>query len=316
MSELWETIDLTAHGLIEAHAGTGKTYTIVKIVLKLLEQVVTDGKETARFVHIREILLVTYTEKAAGELKQRVRKGLEDRIRELKPDLEKTILVSHLESCLNNLHEACIGTTHAVCLRLLQTWPFESGVHFETQFTDDVDGRTRIMPYLNNSAKLRQKYPDLDTAAQTTLLQVFPDITLDRIALCAPTGRAKAHLVESIGNRLDQPNPEATRNVQRTITAKTVQGLLIQQSDGTYRYNRNNPLFHQVVVVDEASLLDINLFAALLEALPDDCRLILVVVVQSAIRGTHPTSASRHPPQGDGNRIIRKSGFHFRFNSK
>ncbi len=135
-------IDLTRHGVIEAHAGAGKTHTIVEMVLRiLLEPVATVNGEPA-FNHIRNLLLVTFTEKAAGELKKRIRQGIEKRIAELLPDGSVTSpgLKQHLEDCLNNLHESFIGTIHGVCLRLLQTWPFETGVHFKTEITDDAEG--------------------------------------------------------------------------------------------------------------------------------------------------------------------------------
>ena len=61
-------IDLKRHGVIEASAGTGKTYTVEQLVLRLLIE--TD-------VRLEEILLVTYTEKATGELKGRIRLALE-----------------------------------------------------------------------------------------------------------------------------------------------------------------------------------------------------------------------------------------------
>ncbi|MDR0307713.1 MAG: UvrD-helicase domain-containing protein [Chitinispirillales bacterium] len=133
-------IDLSLHGIIEAHAGTGKTYTIVKLVLAMLEQ--TNDKAND-FTHLRKILLVTYTEKAAGELKKRIQDGISQRIKELpagEPDLK-----NHLENCLNNMHEALIGTIHSVCLRLLQTWPFETGVHFSTQIADNEDCVERLL---------------------------------------------------------------------------------------------------------------------------------------------------------------------------
>ncbi|HMD69533.1 MAG TPA: UvrD-helicase domain-containing protein, partial [Chitinivibrionales bacterium] len=122
--------------------GTGKTHTIVEMVLRILGEPIVDEHNIERFIHIREVLLVTYTEKAAGELKKKIREGLECRIRELdnsdqpiNPDLK-----SNLANCLNNLHEALIGTIHGVCLRLLQTWPFETGVHFSTETADDSEG--------------------------------------------------------------------------------------------------------------------------------------------------------------------------------
>lgn len=166
MSNLWEEVKLDEHGLIEAHAGTGKTYTIVRLVLRILEKAIQDDNGEERFIHIREVLLVTYTEKAAGELKRRVRKGLEDRIAELQ-FADAAGLVSHLESCLHNLHEACIGTIHAVCLRLLRTWPFESGVHFDTEFIDDADG---LRSCLRES--MRTDWQD-DTTCIPWVLDVF-----------------------------------------------------------------------------------------------------------------------------------------------
>ncbi|MGR3178574.1 MAG: UvrD-helicase domain-containing protein, partial [Candidatus Anammoxibacter sp.] len=57
-------IDLNKHALIEASAGTGKTYTIENLVVRMLLE-----KE----VNLENILLVTFTEKAAGELKTRIR---------------------------------------------------------------------------------------------------------------------------------------------------------------------------------------------------------------------------------------------------
>ncbi len=132
-------IDLDRHGLIEAHAGTGKTWTIVQMVLRILERTAPDSRGRERRIHIREILLVTYTEKAAGELKRRIRAGIADRLAGL-TEQDSVALKQHLEDCLNNLHEALIGTIHAICLRLLQTWPFETGVHFNTRIIDDAEG--------------------------------------------------------------------------------------------------------------------------------------------------------------------------------
>ncbi len=134
-----DKIRLSRHGVIEAHAGAGKTHTIVQMVLRILQEPIPDAKGKPGYIHIREILLVTFTEKAAGELKLRIRKGLENRVKELDSDKNKE-LADHLEDCLNNLHEAFIGTIHGVCLRLLRTWPFETGVPFKTEMVDDAEG--------------------------------------------------------------------------------------------------------------------------------------------------------------------------------
>ena len=127
-------IDLSKHGVIEAHAGTGKTYTIVHFVLRILSEKVNAKGER---IHIRNILLVTYTDKAAGDLKKRIREGLVKAIAEAGQGSD---LSTHLSDCLNNLHEALIGTIHSVCLRILRTWPFETGVQFQTKQCAEDDG--------------------------------------------------------------------------------------------------------------------------------------------------------------------------------
>ena len=65
---IWDRLDYQKNAVIEASAGTGKTYTLEHIVKKL---VLEKGYD------IRSILLVTFTEKAAGELKERIRKMLQ-----------------------------------------------------------------------------------------------------------------------------------------------------------------------------------------------------------------------------------------------
>ena len=82
------------------------------------------------------------------------------------------------------------------------------------------------------------------------------------ILLAAPTGRAARRLAESAGR-----------------SAHTVHKLLeYQPREGRFAFGRNeeNPVEADAVIVDEASMLDINLTAFLLKALPDGCRLILV----------------------------------------
>ena len=71
-------IDLRRHGLIEASAGTGKTYTIENLVIRLLKE--RDD------VELENILLVTFTEKAASELKIRIRDKLERELDDSKDD--------------------------------------------------------------------------------------------------------------------------------------------------------------------------------------------------------------------------------------
>jgi exodeoxyribonuclease V alpha subunit len=85
------------------------------------------------------------------------------------------------------------------------------------------------------------------------------------IALCAPTGRAKARLSESLSG-----------TAGASIPAHTLHSLLGQRPDGSFRHNAEHPLSFRTVIVDEASMIDLSLFAALFEALLPSARLVLV----------------------------------------
>lgn len=82
----------------------------------------------------------------------------------------------------------------------------------------------------------------------------------DKILLAAPTGRAAKRMSEITG-----------------MEAKTLHSLL--QFDfkvGGFKHNRENPLEVNLIIVDEASMIDTVLMYSFLKALPDNCRLILV----------------------------------------
>ena len=94
--------------IIEASAGTGKTYTLQSIVLKLLLEKKIDS--------VKNLLLVTYTEKAAGELRDRIRKVLEE------------------AECLpSDFDEVTICTIHSFCRSLLTEYAFENRVPMQVE---------------------------------------------------------------------------------------------------------------------------------------------------------------------------------------
>lgn len=97
------------------------------------------------------------------------------------------------------------------------------------------------------------------------------------IRLVAPTGKAAARLSGSIGSALARlACPEAVVSTIPT-EASTVHRLLGARPDTRhFRHHRDNPLALDVLVVDEASMVDLALMNALLEALPAQARLILL----------------------------------------
>ncbi|MBK5936834.1 exodeoxyribonuclease V subunit alpha [Halorhodospira halophila] len=102
-----------------------------------------------------------------------------------------------------------------------------------------------------------------------------------RIRLTAPTGKAAARLNASIAGAVDRLGLEALdggAELRARIPTEvvTVHRLLGAGGGRRFRHHAGEPLAADVVVVDEASMIDVELMAALLEALPDGARLVLL----------------------------------------
>jgi exodeoxyribonuclease V alpha subunit len=98
---------------------------------------------------------------------------------------------------------------------------------------------------------------------KTTLIRGVVEILGKKdaeVLLAAPTGRAAKRLTETTG-----------------LAAKTIHRLLeFNPTTGSFSRNRQNPLEADCLVLDEVSMLDVELAASLLEAVPPGCRLVLV----------------------------------------
>jgi ATP-dependent exoDNAse (exonuclease V) beta subunit len=101
--------------IVEASAGTGKTSELVRRIVRVLATGLTT---------IDKIVAVTFTNKAAGELKLRLRKELDD-ARAHAPDPAEARCI---EAALEHLEEAAIGTIHAFCAQILHERPVEAVV--------------------------------------------------------------------------------------------------------------------------------------------------------------------------------------------
>ena len=98
-----------------------------------------------------------------------------------------------------------------------------------------------------------------------------------RIALAAPTGKAAARLVEAVREEVDALDP-ADRERLPELSATTLHRLLGSRPDTSsrFRHNRDNRLAHDVIVVDETSMVSLTMMARLLEAVRPESRLVLV----------------------------------------
>src|ERR1700692_4254586 len=102
--------------IVEAAAGTGKTTELVKRILRVL----ATGRAT-----MVEIVAGTFTEKAAGELKLRLREALESERAIERNDVDVRL---RLEHALETLEEAHVNTIHGFCADLLRERPVEARV--------------------------------------------------------------------------------------------------------------------------------------------------------------------------------------------
>jgi exodeoxyribonuclease V alpha subunit len=98
-----------------------------------------------------------------------------------------------------------------------------------------------------------------------------------RIALAAPTGKAAARLQEAVQVEVRRLEPE-DRVALTGLQATTLHRLLGSRPDTSarFRHNRGNRLPHDVIVVDETSMVSLTMMARLLEAVRPGARLILV----------------------------------------
>ncbi|TET36334.1 MAG: hypothetical protein E3J72_08835 [Planctomycetota bacterium] len=122
--------DLEKTLLVEAAAGTGKTTSLVDRMMALL------GSGLCR---VETLAAVTFTRKAAGELRSRFRLEIERELKEAKGDE-----AGRLTLALSNLERCFIGTIHSFCARLLRERPVEAGVNVEfVKIDEELDARIR-----------------------------------------------------------------------------------------------------------------------------------------------------------------------------
>ncbi len=149
--QILDKIPLNEHAVIEASAGTGKTYTIEHLVVDRLLRTP---------VNIHQILVVTFTDKATSELRKRIRDLIENILRSAEnvsdielekenPLLDQRVIYQgktywkididaqrKLEQTLFSFDQAAIYTIHAFCRKILVDLAFDSGQLFEQELIE------------------------------------------------------------------------------------------------------------------------------------------------------------------------------------
>jgi|GEM_PF-1593229 len=118
--------------MVEAGAGAGKTSLIIK---RIINQITTTNPLIQRPLKIEEIAAITFTEKAAGELKSRVAQEIDKAIYKCKE--EETLKL--LEEAKLSLDDQYVGTIHSFCRELLSSNVFDAGVGLDFKIIDQLE---------------------------------------------------------------------------------------------------------------------------------------------------------------------------------
>lgn len=126
--------ELRTSFLVEAGAGSGKTTLLVDRMVALVE---SGEAEVAR------IAAVTFTRKAAAELRERFQVALERRYREAHRDPAEGERAARLRDAIDGIDRAFLGTIHAFCARLLRERPIEAGL--DPEFQEAQEAETQLL---------------------------------------------------------------------------------------------------------------------------------------------------------------------------
>ena len=225
-----DAMDLSRHALVEASAGTGKTYTIENLVVRLLKE--------EPDLNLENILLVTFTEKATSELKQRIRQKIEQTL-DGDPPLDLAVR-KKLSQTLDGFDNAAIYTIHGFCHTLLKEFPFETGNLFQQDVIDDGPLLEKLL-----RAQMRSDWPDrygrrLDVLLALSSFSANPDDFLQTAVYLA------SRLSDDPDREMLVPDPaeldvdDLWQTARQTILAlKPMVGPPPRFSDGYGRLNIN-----------------------------------------------------------------------------
>ncbi len=122
-------LDLTKHLSVTANAGSGKTRVLVERFVTAVE----DG------VDIERILCLTFSEKAALELREKIAARLNSELSELLREKKDSARAHTISEAKRKMLDANIGTIHAFCSQVLREFPVEAGVDANFKVLEDFD---------------------------------------------------------------------------------------------------------------------------------------------------------------------------------
>ena len=149
-------LNIEKHVCVTAGAGSGKTTVLVERYLKILRE----GNATPQ-----EIVAITFTNKAAAEMKERVIKRLSPQ--EGVQDLKQS---NSLQRFRNEMNSAHISTIHSFCASILREFPFQAGVPANFSIIQGIDQKLLLQKTLKETLRDIATNPDHPLRAELTRL--------------------------------------------------------------------------------------------------------------------------------------------------
>ncbi|MEY8673185.1 exodeoxyribonuclease V subunit alpha [Francisella philomiragia] len=147
--------------------------------------------------------------------------------------------------------------------------------------TDEIDlQKQAVIKSLNYNFSIISGGPG--TGKTTTVAKLLLAIQMlnqnqQRIALLAPTGKAAQRMTESLNSVLSKRVDNDSYLGLSNLEAQTIHRFLGLRPNSTYvKYNEQSKAPYDVIIVDEASMLDMNIFIKLIRAVADNTKLILI----------------------------------------
>ncbi|MCC5854087.1 MAG: exodeoxyribonuclease V subunit beta [Idiomarina sp.] len=238
MSHTLNALDFPLHGsrLIEASAGTGKTYTIAALFVRL---VIQHGRNDTAFhkpLQPKNILVMTFTRAATAELADRIRarlseaasyfrldadtksaadpflQALKREAMEASEGLSLAGLARQLELAAQSMDEAAVSTIHGWCQKMLTEHAFASGSLFEQQIETDED---RLRQAAAEDYFRRFVYPAPQAYLEDLLkLLKTPEELLRKVVRTAPDSIRSEDAFETLASCCEQARATAQEQVE------------------------------------------------------------------------------------------------------
>ncbi|MFQ5486173.1 MAG: UvrD-helicase domain-containing protein, partial [Desulfobacterales bacterium] len=229
---------LSGRNLIEASAGTGKTYAIEGLFLRLILE---------KQLSINQILVVTFTEAATAELKERIRNRLLQAKSALpvgSNDVAPEKAAQLIQDALNEFDRAAIFTIHGFCQRILQENTFETGNLFDTELvtnpfeimqevTDDFwrkhfyNSEPELISYVIKKVKGPADFLKLLTRGRAGDFRIVPDLEKPQLLGLDP--------FRSAFRQLKKRWPACRGDIEKLLKSSSLNGNIY----GSQNPNRN-----------------------------------------------------------------------------